>query len=121
MNGEQPTKREVQVVLLECYVAFSLGKPVKGFSIEIWQKKPHTDAKVCVMWRGTELCDIGFASLNYKDTWDVDYGINMAVKKAIAGIAKQIVYGQKPTARFEVLVPPLPLLGETYYVTVNLA
>ena len=43
MNGEQPTKREVQVVLLECYVAFSLGKPVKGFSIEIWQKKPEQE------------------------------------------------------------------------------
>ena len=101
------TKREIQAILLAHYAAFILGKRVEGFRIEIWQKKPRTDARVCVNWRGIEFYDIGFASMNYKDTWDAKYGERMAIHKAIAGIAKQIAYGQRTSARFEVLVPPL--------------
>ena len=112
MESKLLTKREIQAILLSHYAAFILGERVEGFRIEIWQKKPHTDARVCVNWRGIEFYDIGFASLNYKDTWDAEYGVRMAVRKAIAGIAKQIAYGQKPSARFEVLVPPLIITVE---------
>jgi len=104
MNSVLLTKRAIQAILLAHYAAFILGKRVKGFSIEIWQKKPRTDARVCANWRGIEFYDIGFASMNYRDKWDADYGVEMAVRKAIAGIAKQIAYGQEP-ARSELLIP----------------
>ena len=111
MSTKLLTKREIQAILLAHYAAFILGKQQPhGFSIEVWQQKPRTDVKVCVNWRGIKFCDVGFASMNYKDTWDAEYGVRMAIRKAIAGIAKQIAYGQKPSARFEVLVPPLSLI-----------
>ena len=81
--------------------------------------KPHTDARVCVNWRGIEFYDIGFASMNYKDSWDAKYGERMAIHKAIAGIAKQIAYEQRPSARFEVLVPPLIMIEEEEHVPTN--
>ena len=50
VEGKLLTKREIQAILLAHYAAFILGKRVEGFRIEIWQKKPHTDARVCVLW-----------------------------------------------------------------------
>jgi len=104
MNDELLTKREIQAILLAQYTTFLLGRRMEEFRIEVWQKKPRTDAKVWVSWRGIEFYDIGFASMNYRDKWDADYGVEMAVRKAIAGIAKQIAYGQEP-ARSELLIP----------------
>lgn len=106
MTSRLLTKREVQAILLTHYAAFILGRQVEGFSIEVWQLKPRTDAKVCVLWRGIKFCDVGFASLNYKDTWDAEYGVKMAVHKALAAIAKRIAHGRKPFARCEILLPP---------------
>jgi len=120
MNGRPLTKREIQAILLSHYAAFLLGKQQPhGFSIEIWQQKPRTDVKVCVNWRGIQFCEVGFASLNYKDTWDAEYGIKMAVHKAIAAIAKRIMYGLGPFARCEILVPPVPAIEEEEHVATN--
>ena len=57
--------------------------------------------------------------MNYKDTWDAEYGVEMAVHKAIASIAKRVAYGLGPFARCEVLLPPVVVTKEEEHVAAN--
>lgn len=116
------TKRQVQEQLMEHYKASLLGdgdQDNKSLRVTVWQETPsdpnmllprkddnwtpcdakRTAARVVIRWRGTLFTDIGFATLNTRcgDTWNSAYGIMMAIKKAFAGIAKQIALG-KPAA-----------------------
>lgn len=102
MRDQRKSKRQVHAALLEHYEYFLLGFTKGYFRVEIWQQKPRTDARVNVFWQGIEYQDVGFATLNYRDTWDAKIGEDMAIRKAIAAIAKQIVHGQEPT-RIEVI------------------
>lgn len=58
----------------------------------------RTAAAVTVRWWGVQYTDVGFATLNWKsgDTWNSEYGIDMAIKKAIGNLAKQIALGKPP-------------------------
>jgi len=113
------TKRQIHEQLLERYKASLLGngnRSSEPFCVTVWQETPsdpnmllpkkddnwipcdakRTAAKVVMTWRGIPFADVGFATLNTRcgDTWDSAYGIMMAVKKAIAGIARQIALGK---------------------------
>lgn len=113
------TKRQILEQLMERYKASLLGDDDQGnksFGVTVWQETPsdpnmllprdnpdrvpcdakRTAARVNVEWRGLLFTDVGFATLNTRcgDTWDSAYGIMMAIKKAIAGIAKQIAKGK---------------------------
>ena len=59
-------------------------------SKEVWQSKPYTAAKVKVWYKGCSDTHeaVGFAKVCYK--WDADYGVTLAVAKALAQIAKGI-------------------------------
>jgi len=103
------TKQEVQAILLARYEKIKLGDTTGNINIEIWQQNPRTDVKVCLIWRGIKFCEVGFASMNYKDTWDAEYGVDMAIRKAIANIAKRIARGCEPFARIESQYYPSPL------------
>ena len=64
-------------------------------SNEVWQSKPYTAVKVKVWYKG---CSdtyeaIGFAKVYYK--WDADYGVTMAVAKALTQIAKSIAKAER--------------------------
>ena len=59
-------------------------------SKEVWQSKPYTAVKVKVWYKGCGDTHeaVGFAKVCYK--WDADYGVTLAVAKALAQIAKGI-------------------------------
>ena len=74
------------------------GQGQESLSVIAWQKKPNTAVQVSYIprqWRGEAYpCDYGFAKVRYPDKWDTDKGIDLAVKKALASIARQIVEGE---------------------------
>lgn len=100
------TKRQVQEQLLERYKKWAKlldndEADHREFRVTVWQEIPpnakRTAVEVIAMWRGVPFVDIGFATLNTRcgDIWDSCYGVRMAIRKAIAGIARQIALGEK--------------------------
>jgi len=91
------TKRAVQEALVKCY-ALGDGQ----FRVVVWQEvgpdAKRTAAKVATTWRGITYTAVGFATLNKKsgDVWDPTYGAEMAIRKAISNLAKQIACGKPP-------------------------
>ena len=61
-------------------------------SKEVWQSKPYTAVKVKVWYKGCSDTHeaVGFAKVCWPDKWDADYGVTLAVAKALAQIAKGI-------------------------------
>ena len=83
MNKRQKRK-EVEEVLRE------------SMRTQVWQDKPYTAVKVVVV-EVTEEGDIGrlrwaygFSKVRHPDEWDARYGMELAVDKAVAKIAKEI-------------------------------
>jgi len=64
-------------------------------SIAICQSRPNTMARVHVIVGENEYEALGFSKVNWRDQWDSDTGIEIAVKKAIAKIVKAIVAGSE--------------------------
>ena len=95
-GGETVNKREIQEKL---WALWKLGKEGLSQCFQdggdwldwiVWQKKPNTAVRV--IYHGKQsYYDFGFTKVQYPDTWDAQYGIDLAVKKALAGIARQIV------------------------------
>jgi len=60
------------------------------YVLEIVQKRPYTSALIYV--EGEERAiGVGFAKVNHEDPWVPDYGRRLAVEKAIACAAKEII------------------------------
>ena len=61
-------------------------------SNDVWQSKPYTAVKVKVWYKGCSDTHeaVGFAKVCWPDKWDADYGVTLAVAKALAQIAKGI-------------------------------
>lgn len=76
------TKKELRERLYD-YWQHSKGGLV---GVDIWQKCPYT--AVCVRIGGA--FTYGFAKVQYPDTWDSQYGADLAVKKALADIVKHL-------------------------------
>ena len=60
---------------------------------EIWQDRPNTATRVIrlgsyVGWPLTQISAFGFSKVCYPDKWDADYGIHIAVRKALGKIAR---------------------------------
>ena len=66
-------------------------------SKEVWQSKPYTAVKVKVWYKGCSDTHeaIGFAKVCWPDKWDADYGVTLAVAKALAQIAKSIANAER--------------------------
>ena len=69
--------------------------------IEVWQQRPYTAVRVQVEepLMGMMVAGLGFAKVNWPDKWDPEYGRKMALRKAVASIAKRLV-GRDSVPRF---------------------
>lgn len=56
------------------------------------QRRPYTVAIIGTEARGKpELLGVGFAKVNSMDPWDAEYGVAMALRKAMVDTAKRMV------------------------------
>lgn len=62
-----------------------------GHHKEIWQKRPNTVALIGLWYNDVYFFDFGFTKVRYPDKWDAERGKQLAVHKACAAIAKQIL------------------------------
>ena len=67
----------------------------EAMQTQVWQDKPYTAVKVVVgeleeVAAGRLRWAYGFSKVTYPDKWDARYGMELAVDKAIAKIAKEI-------------------------------
>jgi len=61
-------------------------------STVVWQDKPYTAAKIIAASPdGTLHHAYGFSKVQYPDKWDAAFGKDLAIKKALAKIAKRII------------------------------
>jgi len=61
--------------------------------VEIWQECPNTAARVIrsgsyIGYPLTQISAVGFSKVCYPDKWDADYGVRIAVYKALGRIAR---------------------------------
>lgn len=63
----------------------------ESLDVHIWQDCPNTATQVVYQTNHRHYDSLGFAKVQYPDVWDAGYGIDLAVKKALASIARQIV------------------------------
>ena len=82
------TARKTRLELFEVWKSGVV--PVAGdeFSIEVWQKQPYTAARVTMDGHA----GYGFSKVAHPDAWDADFGIELAVRKAIADA---VSYGEQ--------------------------
>jgi len=68
----------------------------KEIHIEVWQKRPNTAAKVIVRMPEYPISvSYGFSKVCWPDIWNAKRGVKLAVRKALADIAKAIVASTK--------------------------
>ena len=98
-------KKEIQEKLLALWeleeqeLEDRLERGEESLHVTTWQKCPNTAVEVAYYQTnatatGRQYCsyyDYGFAKVTYPDTWDAQYGVDLAARKALAGIARQIV------------------------------
>lgn len=94
-------KREIQEKLvalwkLDDYELESLwAQGLESLDVDIWQKCPNTAVEVIYQQVGGPVPQryyaYGFAKVQYPDKWDANKGIDLAVRKALASITRQIV------------------------------
>lgn len=60
----------------------------------VWQERPYTAVDIALPWEGHIYQSYGWAKVQYPDRWDADYGRQLAIRKACAAIAKQIMNGE---------------------------
>jgi len=60
-----------------------------NFQVEIWQDQPNTAARI-FYYSLRKLGFFGFSKVCYPDKWDADYGVRIAVYKALGKIAKEL-------------------------------
>lgn len=67
-------------------------------STEVWQKKPYTAVKMETHYScSAEITyvEYGFTKVCWPDAWDAEYGVEPAVRKAIADVSRRIMDGRK--------------------------
>jgi len=68
-----------------------------GGSLTYFQKRPYTMVKVVLLFNQENqyhvklLSGLGFTKVNYPDTWNPKYGLELATTKALKHIVKQIL------------------------------
>jgi len=80
-------KKTIQETLISKYL-----DGADEVAYEVWQDCPCTAAKVLVQIEpdGIWHWSYGFAKVNWPDDWDADYGRDLAIRKAIAKLAKRL-------------------------------
>ena len=58
---------------------------------EIYQDKPWTFVLISIRWNKQLLQSFGFSKVCHPDEWDADYGIELAVTKALYKLAKELL------------------------------
>ena len=95
MKGEKKvSKKEIQEKLFALWKLWPQRywkESGESLHVVTWQKKPYTAAQVTYEARSLLWSDYGFTKVQYPDKWDAQYGIGLAVRKALASIARQIV------------------------------
>lgn len=90
-------KKELQEKLLALWelgqeeLAYRWTSGQDSLDVIIWQKRPNIAVRTAYKVDQRFWCGYGFAKVMYPDVWDAQYGIDLAVKKALASIARQIV------------------------------
>ena len=101
VTKSKSTKAEIQELLR---LTYNCGNPVSGMTVEVWQDEPWTavtiDAESFVVINTNWLerfgsssypfIEHGFSKVCWPDKWDAQRGIDLAVEKAIAKIAKKL-------------------------------
>ena len=59
--------------------------------VQTIQKRPYTCIVVTLTYENEKYTGTGFAKVQYPDTWNKAYGVELCVKKALADIARQIM------------------------------
>jgi len=93
MNKKELQERLFALWKLDDYELESLWRQgEESLDINILQKWPNTAVQITYRANPHQHYDgLGFTKVRYPDKWDADYGIGLAVKKALASIARQIV------------------------------
>jgi hypothetical protein len=95
------TKAKIQELLR---LVYNCGNPQEGMTVEVWQDEPWTavtvDAEGFLLQKTNlldgekgnrvEAIEHGFSKVCWPDQFDSQFGIDLAVEKAIAKIAKQL-------------------------------
>jgi len=68
---------------------------IKVVSQEVWQDKPYTAVRIIAKVDDVEFDVVGFAKIQWPDTWDAAYGVRMASDKAVAKITKEVLNSPK--------------------------
>ena len=76
-------KNELQELLLGDYRDGYL-------SVDVWQQRPSTAVKVEGLYKDNYISAYGFSKVCWPDTWDAGHGIDLAVRKAIAYLAREL-------------------------------
>lgn len=81
-------KKEIQRHLEELY-----GSGSSGLAVECWQDQPNTAVRVIVTsWLPSHPTEeaYGFAKVRWPDQFDAEHGKDLAVRKALAKIARKL-------------------------------
>ena len=62
--------------------------------VEVFQDCPNTVVRVDIIYRDVPYSAYGFAKVQWPDRWDADYGVKMAVRKAIGKVIRAILRDQ---------------------------
>ena len=62
--------------------------------VDVQQKRPYTYVRVEIAYSDNEICEeIAFTKASYPDRWNADYGVELAIDKALADFARAVVRG----------------------------
>ena len=67
---------------------------IKG-SLDIYQDKPWTFVMLECFHQGKYMETFGFSKVCHPDEWDADYGVELAITKALYKLAKEILGKEK--------------------------
>jgi hypothetical protein len=70
--------------------------------VDTFQKRPNTCVVFDVNYEGVTHNCIGFSKVSWPDEWDTDYGVNMAIEKAISDLAKRLIAAKPIISLYEV-------------------
>ena len=77
-------KNTLQETLLDEYRA---GKLVID---DVWQQRPNTAVKITVLYKDRYVSAYSFSKPSWPDIWNPAYGIDLAIKKAIAYLSREL-------------------------------
>lgn len=62
--------------------------------VEIIQKRPYTAVKITSWYNRVEYTGTGFSKVCYPDTWDAEQGVDIAFRRALIDIYRQVRFDE---------------------------